>query len=260
MAAIAAAGLVGTNSDLTQFLKMMKIMDVFNAFKMGVNTGNASQWSMSCPALPTMPPPAGTAVWFKPGFNSVNGGTVFSLNGSPFMPVTNTDLSPLSIGNVIPTMWLLLFFDGAYWLLVAGNAIAPSGGGGTAGSIPVLTSNADWYVNGATGDDVNNDGTTAAFVTGTKHGPFKTLQRAANEVVKYNMNGYNQTVHVADGNYAAVSFGQTNGAGVVLIEGNDVSPQNCTITGTGQAALGASWWELVYMDFAFRPPGRSLMV
>ena len=228
--AIVASGQAGDNADLNQLLKMLKYMDVLNIFKMGVNVGNASQWSMSCPPLPTMPPPAGTAVWFKPGFSSVNGGTVFSLNGSPFMPVTNPDLTPIAIGNIIPSMWVLLFFDGAEWLLVAGNALIASGGGGAAGSIPVLQANANWYVNGTTGDDTNYDGTAATLQATTVHGPFKTLQRAANEVVKYNQNGYNQYVHVADGNYGPVGCNPTNGTGWCYWIGNDGAPQNCTVT------------------------------
>jgi len=222
IAAIQAAGLAPTNADLAQLVKALKVVDVFNAFKMGVNQGSATQWSTSIPALPTMPPPAGTALWFKPGYASVPGGTVFSVNGSPFRPVTNTDLSPIAQGDIIPTGWLLLFFDGTEWQVIAGATSRQTG------SLPMLQAPAHWYVNGTTGNDTNFDGTTPT-VSGT-HGPFKTIQRAVNETLKYNMNGYDQFIHVADGIYASVVLTQTNGAGTVYLIGNESAPQNCAIT------------------------------
>ena len=77
--AIAAAGLLPDNGDLSQLLEMMKIMDVFNHFKVGINQGSATQWSTTVPSLPIMPPPDGTTIWFRPGFPSVVGGAVFSV-------------------------------------------------------------------------------------------------------------------------------------------------------------------------------------
>ena len=223
MAAIQAAGLVGTNSDLTQLLQMMKVMDVFNAFKAGSNGGNASQWSMACPPLPTMPPPKGTAVWFHPVYDSVAGGTVFSINGSPFAPVTNVDLSPVAIGDVVGTTWLLLFFDGVEWLMTAGS--------NRAGGYPMLYRNATWYVDERIGDDNLHDGTLPYVVAGTAQGPFRTIQRGVNETYKYNMNGYSQAIIVADGNYDGdVFLQQTNGQGVVVIQGNMSNPGNVSVT------------------------------
>ena len=220
--AITAAGLAPSNSDLTQLLQMIKIADVFNHFKFATNLGNASQWSASVPPLPSNPPPAGTAIWFKPGFDSIKGGTVFSVNGSPFMPVTNPSLQPVDLGNVQASNWLLLFFDGVEWLIVAGGKYGAS-------AIPALQKTTDWYVNGATGDDSNFDGTSAT-VASAKIGPFRTIGRAALEIVKYNMNGYNQNIHIADGTYAeAVQFPPLNGSGWVNVTGNIGSPQNVTL-------------------------------
>ena len=98
---ISAAGLVPDNGDLKQLLKSIQLVDVMNVFKRGTNGGNASQWSMSCPTLPTMPPPAGTSVWFKPGYSSVSTGTVFSINGSAFAPVVAVDGSPITLGDIV---------------------------------------------------------------------------------------------------------------------------------------------------------------
>jgi hypothetical protein len=230
--ALQAAGLVGTNADLTQLLQMLKIMDVFNKFKMGVNQGNASQWSCTVPTLPIMPPPTGCMIWFEPLYASVNGGTVFSVNGSSFMPVTNADLTPLTIGDVMGPGWLQLFFDGTQWEIVSGSK------GRIPGVLPLLKANAYWYVNGTTGDDNNYDGTSATVGVG-KIGPFKTIQRGANECPKYNMNGYNQYVNVADGNYALAVLPNTNGVGTVHLLGNSANPQNCAVSasGTQQCAI-----------------------
>jgi hypothetical protein len=225
MNAIQAAGLVGSNADLSQLLEMLKIMDVFNHFKVGVpNLGNATQWSTTVPPLPIMPPPSGTAIWFKALYASMQGGTVFSVNGSPFRPVTNADLTPIGIGDVLGTGWLLLFFDGTQWSIVAGTqARVP-------GALPILQKITNWYVNATTGDDSLRDGTSATVGPGMI-GPFRTINRAAVEVRKYNMNGYDQYVYVADGVYTeTVSCSQTNGAGSVHFVGNANNPQNVQLT------------------------------
>ena len=219
---ISATGLLPNNSDLAQLLKSIKLVDVMNWFKMGENQGTANQWSMACPALPIMPPPKGTTVWFKAGTPSISGGTVFSLNGSAFSPVVCCDLSPIAIGDIPATAWLLLYNDGTNWQVVAGSTRQ-------FGTLPLLTKVTDWYVNIATGDDTNFDGTTPAFTTG-KHGPFKTPQRAALEVLKYNQNGYDQNVHVADGSYASFFTYPNNGSGYVNFIGNESFPQNCAVS------------------------------
>ena len=179
---------------------------------------------MTCPTLPIMPPPVGTAVYFKPGVASVNGGTTFSLNGSAPKPVVCVDLSPIHIGDIVATAWLLLFFDGANWQVIAGSSRAP-------GMLPPLFAITNWYVNGTTGDDAAYDG-TAATHTSANHGPFRTIQRAADETLKYNMNGYDQFVHVADygAGYANFDCKQTNGSGTVWFIGNEANPQNVPVT------------------------------
>ena len=224
MALIAAAGLTPDNADLAQVLKAIKLVDVLNVFKQATNGGTAAAWAMTCPTLPVMPPPVGTAVWFKPGVASVNGGTTFSLNGSAPKPVVCVDLSPIHIGDIVASAWLLLFFDGANWQVVAGSSRAP-------GMLPPLFATTNWYVNGTTGDDAAYDG-TAATHTSANHGPFRTIQRAADETLKYNMNGFDQFVHVADygAGYANFDCKQTNGSGTVWFIGNEANPQNVPVT------------------------------
>jgi hypothetical protein len=239
MNAIQAAGLVGTNADLNQLLEMMKIMDVFNHFKVGApNLGSATQWSTTVPTLPIMPPPFGTAIWFKAVYPSAQGGTVFSVNGSSFMPVANADLTPIAIGDVLGTGWLLLFFDGTRWLIVAGTQ------GRVPGTLPLLQKNTNWYVNGTTGNDTY-DGTSPTFVTG-KIGPFLTIQRASDEVLKYNMNNYAQIINIADGTYTVtqpVYFRPLNGTGTVYVKGNSANPQNVTVQVPAAANLYSCFYQ-----------------
>jgi hypothetical protein len=220
---IIAAGLVPSNGDLTQLLQVFKAVHTENALNKSTNYGTANQWSAQIPTLPggTLPP-YGTVVWFKPGFASMKGGTVFSLNGGAFRPVTHTDLSPIDLGDVSATAWLLLFDDGVEWQLIAG-------GTQRTGQIPILQHNADWYVNAATGNDTNYDGTSATVLSPTV-GPFATPQRGVNETAKYNMNGYSQKVHVAGGDYPPFSCGPTNGVGTVYIEGDLSTPTNVTVS------------------------------
>ena len=85
-------------------------------------------------------------------------------------------------------------------------------------------------MNAATGDDVAYDG-TAPTHTGANHGPFRTIRRAADETLKYNMNGFDQFVHVADAaSYANFDCKQTNGTGTVWFIGNEANPQNVPVT------------------------------
>jgi hypothetical protein len=246
--AIAAAGLLPSNGDLSQLLEMIKIADVFNHFKFGVNQGSATQWSTAIPSLPIMPPPDGTAIWFRPGYPSTPAGAVFSVNGSPFAPVVHPDLSPVTEGDIIPTGWVLLLYYQGNW------QIANAGGASTrqTGALPMLTKNADWYVNDAIGNDTDYDGTSPTVLS-AKVGPFKTIQRAANEVLKYNMNNYAQFIHVADGNYHGMTyFRPQNGTGWIYVVGNPTSPQNVNVvhdaaTGVNQ---GCTFFQMGgYYDF-----------
>lgn len=249
VAVISAVGSTPSNADLTQLLKALQIVDVCNFFKLSTNTGTASAWVGTIPALPIMPPPRGTMVWFQPGFVSVSGGTTFTLNGVS-APVTLADHTALAFGDVSATAWLLLFFDGVEWLTLAGLARPP-------GALPRLQANADWYVNAGTGSDTAFDGTSAT-VSGT-HGPFATMQKAASTILLYDMNGYNQNIHVADGSYLGpVFFSTPNGAGAINVLGNHATPANCSVTVSGSLANAIQFLGGVYFIDGFRPSTGSI--
>ncbi|MBR0753520.1 hypothetical protein JQ604_15130 [Bradyrhizobium jicamae] len=113
-------------------------------------------------------------------------------------------------------------YDGAQWVLTGINS-AGSGG-------PIyLTAPRTYYVNGNTGDD-NFDGSQAAVGPSPK-GPFRTLQRASNSIAKFNLNGYNVDVYVADATYAPVQLPQVAGQGQVSWHGNNANPAACLIAG-----------------------------
>jgi hypothetical protein len=92
-----------------------------------------------------------------------------------------------------------------------------------------------YYVNGTTGLDTY-DGQAAAV--GNGHGPFKTIQKACNQIPIYNMNGFSITINVADGTYnEGVWVPQMNGSGVVFLVGNGTTPANVHVHATNTSAF-----------------------
>lgn len=85
-----------------------------------------------------------------------------------------------------------------------------------------------YYVNGATGNDYNNDGLTAAT-------PFSTIQRAIDVATTWNQNGFGVTVQVADGVYDGFILRELNGSGGCLIQGSGTS--TCTVSGVNRSAI-----------------------
>jgi hypothetical protein len=248
VAAITAAGLAPSNGDLTQLTEAIKLVDVCNVFKISGNGGSASGWIGVIPALPAAggAPPIGTMCWFQPGTPSVGGGTTFQLNGYAAAPVTLSDRSALLQGDVPSgSTWCLLFWDGTEWQLLAGSSRLPGGLG-------VLEADANWYVNASTGSDTLYDGTSATVVAGTAHGPFQTIQRAANQTLLFNMNGHNQFIHVADGSYGPAIFYPTNGSGAVNVIGDTATPANCAVTATAEYASAFLQLGGTYLYNGFR--------
>ncbi|MCA1452826.1 hypothetical protein I6F35_06275 [Bradyrhizobium sp. BRP22] len=93
----------------------------------------------------------------------------------------------------------------------------------------LLTAPREYWVDGVTGNDAN-DGLSAAK-------PFRTLQKAQDTLVRFNLNGFNVTVHVAPATYAPLSVGSIGGFGTVLYVGNTSTPSLCTISNAAGPAL-----------------------
>lgn len=160
------------------------------------------------------------------------GPSTLKVNSLPPVPIVHSsDQTALVAGDIQPNCLNAYGFDGANFQMVWSQKQAappgPSGGGG--GGPIYLAAPTTWYVNAATGDDTY-DGLTAAHTTGI-HGPFKTLQKAANQIPLYNLNGYGVTINVADGAYNAVVFGPVNGSGTITVNGDTANPAACSIFG-----------------------------
>lgn len=173
---------------------------------------------------------AGMIVRLKVGATNAGDSTLALYPLSP-RHVVRPDGSNLQQYDLVVGSVATFVYDGAQWVLTGINA-AGSGG-------PIyLTAPRTYYVNGNTGDD-NFDGSQAAVGTSPK-GPFRTLQRASNAISKFNLNGYNVDVYVADYNsYAAVQLPQVAGQGQVSWHGNVANPGNCVIAANQtNAAVG----------------------
>ena len=88
---------------------------------------------------------------------------------------------------------------------------------------------------------VRTDGSDSnTGLTNTAGGAFLTMQKAANVIADtLDLNGFNVTVNVANGTYAAgVTVTQPwVGEGIVYFTGNVASPANCLVNATGDAFL-----------------------
>lgn len=223
------------NADLSQLARSVQSM-LMNA-QDDAGTANAYQVTMH---------PAPNAYYkylmviLKVG-NSNTGPSVLNVNALGPKPIVRIDGTALDADALVKNAIVCLMYDGANFQMVWSS----TGAKGIPGLPNFLTAPKDIYVNGTTGDDVAYDGTTAAFAAGTIHGPFKTFQRAANEVVKYNLNGFSITVHVADGAYnppagqTAIQYMPT-GSGAVIWVGNVANPQNVQVIGTNRTAFQIS--------------------
>lgn len=88
---------------------------------------------------------------------------------------------------------------------------------------PTASADRTYFVNAATGND-NNNGLSSGSA-------FATIQKAVNVASGVQWNGYNCTISVADGTYAAVILKNITGAASATLTGNTATPANCV---TGQ--------------------------
>jgi hypothetical protein len=176
----------------------------------------------------------GLSVILKVG-NANTGPSVLNLNSLGNAPIVRSDGSALLGGEMTPGAYVNLLYDGTHFRMVWAQSIGSGASPTTPGEPVYMTAPRDIYVNGTTGNDTY-DGTSATFVSGVK-GPFKTLQRAAYEYPKYNLNGYVFSIHVADGSYAKVSCGQGNGSGEIRWIGNTAAPINVSISSPSGSAI-----------------------
>jgi hypothetical protein len=184
--------------------------------------------------------------------NDNTGPSVLNLNSLGNKKIVRLDGSDVIAGDLKQGNMQCLMFDGTNFQAVWMQKISGTGGG----QPTYLLAPRTLYVNGTTGND-SYDGFTASFSTGI-HGPFRTIQRAADELIRYNLNGYNVTINVADGNY----LGQThwhplNGSGAVYIYGNQASPTNVNLSSSAGTVFVFNGGGYAVIGFKFSCSGTA---
>ena len=247
-------GLEPDDANLTQLTEATQLVDVCNVLKKAVNTGTANSWGATIPGLP-LGLSIATAFWFAPKFESLEGGVTIMFNGGGPYEVRYIDRTPIGKGDISQWAWVMLFFDGTYFLVVIGGRLNVKATETEPGGPEYLQAPKDFYVNDSIGNDAY-DGLTPDV--GAGHGPFKTIQKALNQIPKYNLNGYDIRIHVADGTYqtqGTTSGGEVNGAGAVRLIGNVAAPQNVLVHSIAGSALILSGKSVYSVDgFTFWAP------
>jgi hypothetical protein len=209
------------NGDLRQLGKAIQSHKLWSVD----DAGTANQYSVTLAPHPGVYFRYLTIVAFVTAPNT--GPANLNVNAMGARPIVRSDGSELIAGDIGANTLNCFVYDGTkfrvVWL------------GRDAGAIGFLQQNLTFYVNFATGDDAN-DGAAAVLAGG--HGPFKTLQRAANIIGTFNLNGHNVTVNVADSqSYTSVRLPASAGNGSVNWIGNAANPTNCVITGNNTIAV-----------------------
>jgi hypothetical protein len=198
----------------------------YNKWTYVVDTGSPSALVVKTNPVLTGYGPAGLMLLVKAAAAPVGAATI-NVDGLGLQPVVNIDGSNISQGQWSAGSILVLLWDGSRFQYVSSSK--------QPGAPIYLQSSLTIYVNSSTGSDTLYDGSSPT-VSGS-HGPFATIQRAANQVPSYNLNGNTINISVANGAYSGVILPQVNGSGTVIITGNTVSPTSCTVTGTNQSAF-----------------------
>ena len=217
---ITDAGLTPADTDLHQLAKSVQC----GAMIAAPDTGTVNQ--MLVTLIP--PPPAyvlGFAVRVKVAYSNT-GPAVLNVNALGARPVVRPNGGPLIALDLLKGEIATFVYDGANFQKI---------GLGLPGDI-TLTAARDLYVN-PNGSD-SNDGLTLAT-------PFQTGDRAMAYIMRTNLNGYNMTVHFADGTYGGFTmqrplYASSNGYGSITLLGNLTTPANCLISGTTGDAIGCN--------------------
>jgi hypothetical protein len=226
VATITDAGLTPADTDLSQLAKAIQSGQL--NYKHDTGTANNYAANLS-------PNPGsyfeGLGVILKI-LNANTGASVLNLNSLGNKPIMRSDgVTPLSGGDLAVSSLVYFLYDGTAFRMVWAQSAATTG-------MPIyLTAPRTYYVNGTTGND-SYDGTQATVGTGI-HGPFATLQKAANQIPLFNINGWSITINVANGTYAPFSMPPINGSGQIYWVGNTATPSSVLISGVNATAVWA---------------------
>lgn len=215
--AITDAGLTPTNSDLHQLAKTIQSGKLI----FGTDIGTANAVSIIC-SPPVLALTTGMCFIVKvAATNQPPGATTLTVNGIGAIQVIHaTDGSQLLPFDITAGSMQCFAYDGVKFQLAWVQRPPTT-------AMTFLQAPLNLFVNGSTGSDAN-DGLTATVTGG--HGPFATIQKAADTTALYNLNGFNINVAVANGTYTQVNLPGTSGSGSVIYTGNAGSPGSCAIT------------------------------
>jgi hypothetical protein len=230
--------LTPSNADLHQLAKSIQSTLLYS----DDDAGTANQYQVTQTPAPTSYFKYMTVVT-KIG-NTNTGASTLNCNALGPKPIVHVDGSILTSGELKVNSVVCFIYDGTNFQMVWSSA----SGSGSGGPIYLLAPKT-FYVNYGTGDDTNYDGSAATF-TAPNHGPYKTLQRATNEINKFNLNGYSVTVNVANSaSYTYWYLPQPGGSGSVSWQGaTPVTPSSVTVTGTNFSACIGTYCGLQFLD------------
>lgn len=204
-----------TNSDLRQLAKAI----MSGRLNFSIDTGIANQYTGTLPIAPDQYYD-GMTVRIRI-INDNAGASTLSLNGLAAKPIKRPDGTDLQNQDLRVGMIATFSYSAILdvWIL---------SGSQTGVGVIYLTAPRTYYVNWATGNDTY-DGLQAT-VGATPNGPFKTLQRAADAMARFNLNGFNVTVNVADSaSYTSAILPDVAGQGLINWVGNAATPANVVI-------------------------------
>ncbi|TAI63874.1 hypothetical protein [Bradyrhizobium sp. Leo170] len=213
-------GITPANSDLTQLAQSVQQQKP----NYGVDAGTANAYQVTLDPAPTA---------YRDGLtvrmlvtHSPTGPSVLNVNALGPKPIKKRSGKDIQAGEFWAGDVIELVYDGSVFFVIGANAVS------------MLSASLDYYV-ATTGSDTLNDGLTP----GT---PFATVQHAINVTMSFNLNGYQVTIHVANGVYnGQISLPLMNGSGAVKITGNPGSPGSVQFThnlGTTILCAGPGYW------------------
>jgi hypothetical protein len=149
------------------------------------------------------------------------GPVTVAINALAPIPLLNLHGIPLVPGDIVTgEVALVIYVGGTLQIInVSGN------------TRPLMTAPRDYYVNASTGNDTTNNGLSA----GT---PFATITKALSTMSQWDNNGFDVTIHIADGTYAPFVLPRMTGSGGCYIIGNQALPQNVIISDTSANTPG----------------------
>jgi hypothetical protein len=216
-----------------------------------IDNGTANQYSIN--VNPPLLAYAAGQRWTVRILNTNTGPSTININGLGARHIVFPQGGELIGGELFAGGLASLVDDGTNLQLATG------GGATTTVTSSILNAPKDYYVNGTTGDDTLRDGLSATVGVG-KTGPFKTLQRAQAETVKYNLNGFSINIHIADGTYTGpVNCGIVNGVGTIYYIGNVNNPAAVLVTNsTGFCfAVTGTLYDFDGIKVTTTPPGAG---